>query len=189
MGSYDRYPNHQRLTTKFKRSITKGFKIRELIWKYTQFWILFDRTFAQIKVKKMQVKTLLGATFLALSLASCSTVEKVVYRIDVPQGNYLEATTVAQVKEGMTAQQVQYLLGTPVLVDPYNSQTWYYVFLQQRAYETPVQHTFTVKFDQRGIVTETHLDKPLPQVSQQGENNTIIETGEKPKSSWWKFWK
>lgn len=76
MGSYDRYPNHQRLTTKFKRSITKGFKIRELIWKYTQFWILFDRTFAQIKVKKMQVKTLLGATFLALSLASCSTVEK-----------------------------------------------------------------------------------------------------------------
>ena len=58
----------------------------------------------------MQVKTLLGATFLALSVASCSTVEKFVYRIDVPQGNYLEATTVAQVKEGMTAQQVQYLL-------------------------------------------------------------------------------
>lgn len=114
----------------------------------------------------MQVKTLLGATFLALSLASCSTVEKVVYRIDVPQGNYLEATTVAQVKEGMTAQQVQYLLGTPILIDPYNNYTWYYVFLQQRAYETPVQHTFTVKFDQRGIVTETHLDKPLPQVSQ-----------------------
>ena len=59
----------------------------------------------------MQVKTLLGATFLALSVASCSTVEKVVYRIDVPQGNYLEATTVAQVKEGMTAQQVQYFVG------------------------------------------------------------------------------
>ena len=137
----------------------------------------------------MQVKTLLGATFLALSVASCSTVEKVVYRIDVPQGNYLEATTVAQVKEGMTAQQVQYLLATPVLIDPYNSQTWYYVFLQQRAYETPVQHTFTVKFDQRGIVTETNLDKPLPEVSQQGENNTIIQTGEKAKSSWWQFWK
>ena len=69
------------------------------------------------------------------------------------------------------------------------SQTWYYVFLQQRAYETPVQHTFTVKFDQRGIVTETNLDKPLPEVSQQGENNTIIQTGEKAKSSWWQFWK
>ena len=71
----------------------------------------------------MQLRTFLGAVVLALSLTSCSTVQKVVYRIDVPQGNYLEAATVAQVKPGMTAQQVQYLLGTPVLIDPYNNLT------------------------------------------------------------------
>ena len=41
-----------------------------------------------------------------------------------PQGNYLEAATVAQVKPGMTTQQVQYLLGTPVLIDPYSNLTW-----------------------------------------------------------------
>ena len=115
----------------------------------------------------MQFKTLFGAAVLALSLSSCSTVEKVVYRIDVPQGNYLEAANVAQVKEGMTAQQVHYLLGTPVLIDPYSNLTWYYVFLQQRAYESPEQHTFTVKFNPQGIVTETHLDKPLPEVASQ----------------------
>lgn len=138
----------------------------------------------------MQVKPLLGAAVLALSLASCSTVEKVVYRIDVPQGNYLEATTVAQVKEGMTAQQVQYLLGTPVLIDPYSNLTWYYVFLQQHAYETPVQHTFTVKFTPQGVVIETHLDKPLPEIASQDENNTVISTPETEKtSSWWQFWK
>ena len=45
----------------------------------------------------MQLRTFLGAVVLALSLTSCSTVQKVVYRIDVPQGNYLEAATVAQV--------------------------------------------------------------------------------------------
>lgn len=136
----------------------------------------------------MQFKTLFGAAVLALSLSACSTVEKVVYRIDVPQGNYLEAANVAQVKQGMTAQQVQYLLGTPVLIDPYSNLTWYYVFLQQRAYETPEQHTFTVKFDQRGIVTETHLDKPLPEVASQNENNTIIERNGTNKKPWWKFW-
>lgn len=138
----------------------------------------------------MQVKTLLGATVLALSLASCSTVEKVVYRIDVPQGNYLESATVAQVKEGMTAQQVQYLLGTPVLIDPYSNLTWYYVFLQQHAYQAPDQHTFTVKFDQRGIVTETHLDRPLPQIKEENVNNVILSTPETQNSkSWWQFWK
>lgn len=137
----------------------------------------------------MQFKTLFGATVLALSLSACSTVEKIVYRIDVPQGNYLEAASVAQVKQGMTVQQVQYLLGTPVLIDPYSNLTWYYVFLQQRAYQSPEQHTFTVKFDQRGIVTETHLDKPLPEVTSQNENNTIIErSANTNKKSWWKFW-
>lgn len=136
----------------------------------------------------MQFKTLFGAAVLALSLSACSTVEKVVYRIDVPQGNYLEAANVAQVKQGMTAQQVQYLLGTPVLIDPYSNLTWYYVFLQQRAYQAPDQHTFTVKFDQRGIVTETHLDKPLPEVASQNENNTIIERNGTNKKPWWKFW-
>ena len=136
----------------------------------------------------MQFKILLGIAVLALNLSACSTVEKVVYRIDVPQGNYLEAANVAQVKQGMTAQQVQYLLGTPVLIDPYSNLTWYYVFLQQRAYQAPDQHTFTVKFDQSGVVTETHLDKPLPEVASQSENNTIIErNGEGNKKSWWTF--
>ncbi|OOF53166.1 outer membrane protein assembly factor BamE [Rodentibacter genomosp. 2] len=137
----------------------------------------------------MQFKTLFGATVLALSLSACSTVEKVVYRIDVPQGNYLEAASVAQVKQRMTVQQVQYLLGTPVLIDPYSNLTWYYVFLQQRAYQAPEQHTFTVKFDQRGLVTETHLDKLLPEVTSQNENNTVIERNiDTNKKSWWKFW-
>ncbi|MDU5696381.1 MAG: outer membrane protein assembly factor BamE [Haemophilus parainfluenzae] len=126
---------------------------------------------------------------LALSLASCSTVQKVVYRIDVPQGNYLEAATVAQVKPGMTAQQVQYLLGTPVLIDPYSNLTWYYVFLQQHSYQKPEQHTFTVKFDQNGLVSSAELDKPLPEVAKQDENNTIISTPENAgKKGWWKFW-
>ena len=115
----------------------------------------------------MQLRTFLGAVVLALSLTSCSTVQKVVYRIDVPQGNYLEAATVAQVKPGMTAQQVQYLLGTPVLIDPYSNLTWYYVFLQQHSYQKPEQHTFTVKFDQNGLVSSAELDKPLPEVAKQ----------------------
>lgn len=137
----------------------------------------------------MQVKTFLGAAVLALSLASCSTVEKVVYRIDVPQGNYLEAATVAQVHAGMTQQQVQYLLGTPVLVDPYSDKIWYYVFLKQRAYEAPEQNVFTVNFDARNVVSAVYLDKPLPVIASQNENNTIINAVTTSKPSWWQFWK
>lgn len=136
----------------------------------------------------MQLKTLLTTALLALSVTACSTISKVVYRIDVPQGNYLEAAMVDQVKVGMNAQQVQYLLGTPVLVDPFSNNTWYYVFLIQKAYQKPDQHTFVVNFDNRGIVTHLDLDKPLPNAGETEINNVIIEA-EKSNKSWWQFWK
>lgn len=134
----------------------------------------------------MQFKTLLSAVILALGVTSCS-VNKVVYRIDVPQGNYLNSSTVQQVKVGMNAEQVQYLLGSPVLKNPYTQLRWYYVFLQQHSYEDPVQHTFVVDFDQRGIVTNVSLDKPINDEEKEHINNVIIEA--KEQKSWWKFGK
>ena len=66
----------------------------------------------------MQLKSVIISLALALGVSACS-VNKVVYRIDVPQGNYLEADTVAKVQPGMNKEQVQYLLGTPVLISPF----------------------------------------------------------------------
>ncbi|MGC7560960.1 outer membrane protein assembly factor BamE [Pasteurella sp. PK-2025] len=137
----------------------------------------------------MQFKSVIGAIILAFSVTACSTVDKIVYRIDVPQGNYLEAATVKQLQVGMTAQQVQYLLGTPVLLEPFNSQRWYYVFLQQKAYTAPEQHTLVVNFDKRGIVTDFNLDKPLPDESKAAVNNAIIQADQGSPKAWWQFWK
>ena len=122
----------------------------------------------------MQFKSVVTTLIFALSVTACSSINKVVYRIDVPQGNYLQATTVAQLKTGMTAQQVQYLLGTPVLIDPYSNNTWYYVFLQQKAYETPEQHTLVVNFDQKGTVSNFDLDKPLPNEEHSGNSYSVF---------------
>ncbi|WP_439239793.1 outer membrane protein assembly factor BamE [Lonepinella sp. BR2474] len=137
----------------------------------------------------MQLKSITAVIVLALSVSACSTVNKIVYRIDVPQGNYLESSTVQKVQAGMTKEQVQYLLGTPVLIDPFSNNTWYYVYLQQHSYEDPVQHNFIVNFDSKGIVTSTDLDKPLPDVEKQEVNNAIIEAPEGSAKRWWQFWK
>ncbi|EGY32440.1 outer membrane protein assembly factor BamE [Aggregatibacter actinomycetemcomitans] len=137
----------------------------------------------------MQFRSVVTALIFALSVTACSTVNKVVYRIDVPQGNYLEASKVTQLKTGMTAQQVQYLLGTPVLIDPYSNHTWYYVYLQQKAYETPEQHTLVVHFDQNDTVSNFDLDKPLPNDGKVEVNNTIITAPDAQAKRWWQFWK
>lgn len=136
----------------------------------------------------MQLKSVIVSLALALGVSACS-VNKVVYRIDVPQGNYLEADSVAKVQTGMNKEQVQYLLGTPMLIDPFNQSVWYYVYLQQHSYNEPQQHTFTVTFDQNGIVTQTDLDKPLPDNDKVKVNNAIISAPEPEPKSWWKLWK
>lgn len=60
----------------------------------------------------MRCKTLTAAAAVLLMLtAGCSTLERVVYRPDINQGNYLTPTDVAKVRVGMTQQQVAYALG------------------------------------------------------------------------------
>ncbi|MGV6988660.1 outer membrane protein assembly factor BamE [Testudinibacter sp. P80/BLE/0925] len=129
----------------------------------------------------MRLKSVLTILLLSISVTSCSLYNKLVYRIDVPQGNYLQAEQVAQLQNGMTQEQVQYLLGTPLLTDPYSSYTWYYVYLQQKGYEEPQQHTLTVNFNQRGVVNDFHLDKPLPET----QNSDIKPLELEENKGWW----
>lgn len=50
------------------------------------------------------------------------------YRINVQQGNFLEAKNLDQIQVGMTRSQVRFLIGTPMVADPFNVQRWDYVF-------------------------------------------------------------
>ncbi|MFI8416664.1 outer membrane protein assembly factor BamE [Serratia sp. NPDC078593] len=95
-----------------------------------------------------------AAVVLVMLTAGCSTFEKVVYRPDINQGNYLTATDVAKIHKGMTQQQVAYTLGTPMLQDPFGTQTWFYVFRQQPGHEKITQQTLTLTFDSAGVLTD-----------------------------------
>lgn len=53
------------------------------------------------------------------------------YRGDLPQGNYLTQETLAQVREGMTREQVRFALGTPLLRHVFHPDRWDYVFRYQ----------------------------------------------------------
>ncbi len=70
----------------------------------------------------MRCKTLTAAAAVLLMLtAGCSTLERVVYRPDINQGNYLTANDVSKIRVGMTQQQVAYALGTPLM----SRSIWY----------------------------------------------------------------
>lgn len=50
------------------------------------------------------------------------------YRPDIQQGNFISREMVAQLKEGMTRDQVRFVLGTPLLTDVFHSERWDYPF-------------------------------------------------------------
>ena len=50
------------------------------------------------------------------------------YRMNIQQGNFLEAKDVDQIQVGMTRSQVRFLIGTPMVADPFNVERWDYVF-------------------------------------------------------------
>jgi outer membrane protein assembly factor BamE len=61
----------------------------------------------------------------ALTLSACSSW---VFRYDVAQGNYLEQKSIDKLQVGMTKEQVKFILGSPVVIDAFNNDTWSYVY-------------------------------------------------------------
>ncbi|HKV96995.1 MAG TPA: outer membrane protein assembly factor BamE [Gammaproteobacteria bacterium] len=58
----------------------------------------------------------------ALALSAC------VYRPDIKQGNFLKPEMIEQVKPGMTEAQVRFVLGPPMIRDPFHTDRWDYVY-------------------------------------------------------------
>ena len=56
-----------------------------------------------------------------------ATMTGCVYRIDIPQGNYVEQKQVDQLRVGMTREQVVYVMGSPMTTDQNDPDVWYYI--------------------------------------------------------------
>jgi outer membrane protein assembly factor BamE len=61
-------------------------------------------------------------------LAAAALLSGCVYRPDIQQGNLLSVKDIEQVQVGMTRSQVRFLLGTPMVSDPFAPHRWDYVY-------------------------------------------------------------
>lgn len=89
---------------------------------------------------------------LALSVSACSSW---VYRIDIPQGNYLEQKDIDKLQVGMTKEQVKFVLGSPVVVDSFEDNNWHYIyqFNSGRNSDFNARKDFIVKFENDKLVS------------------------------------
>ena len=93
----------------------------------------------------------LSLAFSLLLLSSCSYVPRIPgvtpYRIDIQQGNFISQEMVAQLKPGMSKEQVRLALGTPLLTDIFHAERWDYVYSFDRRGQPREQRKLTVFFE------------------------------------------
>ena len=88
-------------------------------------------------------RTLLALLALTLALGGC------VYKQDIRQGNPVDAEALEQVQPGQTTRaQVRFLLGTPIVADPFHNDRWDYVYyFEDGKTGRTVQRRYEVYFD------------------------------------------
>lgn len=92
-------------------------------------------------------RILLTLTIMAL-LAGCSTLRfPGVYRIDIPQGNFVTEDMLTELRPGMTPEQVRYVLGPPTLQDPFTEGSWRYLMRYLPGEGEPVEQEIIVYFE------------------------------------------
>ncbi len=81
------------------------------------------------------------------------------YTPAVQQGNVITPEMVSQVKVGMTQDEVQYLLGAPVLQPTFDNSRWDYIYTY-KAKSSPVveEKSVSVYFNSEGKVTRIQND-------------------------------
>jgi len=94
------------------------------------------------------------SAFLVSLAALCSLITAgCIYRMPVQQGNFLEDKEISQITVGMTRTQVRYLLGTPMVADPFTTSRWDYVYtLKQGSISKARRRHFIVYFEDDKVV-------------------------------------
>ncbi len=101
---------------------------------------------------------------LGLSLSGCALLHP--YKTPVQQGRILSDEQIATIKPGMTEDQLQFILGTPGVQDPFTSNTWYYIYThQEKNYPMTEKELIAIFKDHQLIQINGNYAIPGPEVT------------------------
>jgi len=93
--------------------------------------------------------------FLILLTQAC------VYQANLAQGNFVDKEDLDQVEIGMTRNQVRFLLGTPMIDDPFHENRWDYIYYLKIGREKAILKTWVSIFFENDTVSDINKNQKL----------------------------
>jgi outer membrane protein assembly factor BamE len=118
---------------------------------------LFHQTYRMFMSRFYTLKQLSHPTFAKVAVLAVAAVflgACTVYKPPITQGNILTAEQVSSLKVGMTRQQVQQALGSPLLQDVFNTNRWDYIYRSLKSDGNLEQRVMTIIFDADGKLSK-----------------------------------
>jgi outer membrane protein assembly factor BamE len=84
-----------------------------------------------------------------------------VYRANISQGNLVKEEDLAQLEVGMTKSQVRFLLGTPMVDDPFNRDRWDYVYYLKLGRDDAMFKRWVSVYFEDDVVSDIRRDQEL----------------------------
>lgn len=128
------------------------------------------RTFGYLKL------TVAGCLFCALASCGSNFGFPGVYRINVEQGNVVNAEMIEKLRPGLNKRQVRYILGTPLIEDSFHEDRWDYRYLLRNGTETIAETRLTLWFDGEELARVEGPDAPEWAVSDATEDDITNAT-------------
>lgn len=126
-----------------------------------------------MRMQKLLIITLGMATLILSGCAKDRIADRIserlpwVYKIDVQQGNVITQEMVNQLRLGMEPRQVQFILGTPMITDPFHQGRWDYPYSFEPGGKKGEISQMSVFFESGKLATIQGAMQPMPQEAQQ----------------------
>lgn len=127
-----------------------------------------------------KIKALVFTTLIA-TLPACG----LLYEPDVQQGNVITQEMLERVEIGMTRSQVEYLLGTPLIEDPFHTDRWDYYYNYRRGRANTQQQTILTMFFKSDQLTEVRGNTDLYNVDADHPAAPDLTDRERDQRTFW----
>ncbi|MEK9744326.1 MAG: outer membrane protein assembly factor BamE [Gammaproteobacteria bacterium] len=98
--------------------------------------------------------TILLVILTSITLAGCVRS----YRVEIQQGNVISAEQIEKLTPGTSRNEVRFILGTPLIVDPFHAERWdYFYSLDPAKGEQVTKYRLSIWFE-NDLVTRTEVE-------------------------------